>query len=117
MDWEAFFAVGAVMLVLAVVLLVPGVMLGRRLSKRSSNAFLTGVVNKRLGVLATIFVLLFVAAAAARYFAPTSFIGQWTATGAGFYSFIAVLVVLVTVIEKLLQACGIELLDDGKNNR
>ncbi len=114
MDWQAFFAVGAVMLVLAVVLLVLGLMLGRRLSKCSSNTFLTGVINKRLGVFATFFVLLIVAAAAARYVAPTSFIGQWTATNAGLYSFIAVLAVLVTIIEKLLQACGINLLHDGK---
>ncbi|MBO1271719.1 hypothetical protein J3L11_08705 [Shewanella sp. 4t3-1-2LB] len=112
MDWEAFWAVGAVTLVLGVVLLVPGLMLGRKLSKTSSNEFVTSVITKHGLFFGVVFVVSLLLASAARYFAPNSFIGHWTATDAGLYSFIAVLSVLAMVIEKILLSLGINLVSN-----
>ncbi|WP_417760532.1 hypothetical protein [Shewanella sp.] len=112
MDWEAFFAVGAVMLVLAMVLLVPGLMLGRRLSNSAVNAFFTLRPTIRLAVFMGFgWLLSALAAAVVGYFAPSSSRGQWIATPSDLFSLIFVPLILV---EKLLQACGINLLDDGK---
>ncbi|MCH1917999.1 hypothetical protein L9G15_00970 [Shewanella sp. A3A] len=111
MDWEAFFAVGVVMLVLAVVLLVPGLMLGRRLSNSAVNALFTLRPTIRLGVFMGMGLSLSGLVAVIGYFAPSSFISHWTATHSGLFGCI---VVLLIPVEKLLQVCGINLLDDGK---
>lgn len=111
MDWEAFFVVGAVMLVLAVVLLVPGLMLGRRLSNSAVNAFFTLRPTIRLGVFMGFGLSLSGLVAVIGYFAPSSFISQWTAAPLDLFGCI---VMLSIPIEKLLQVCGYEWLDDGK---
>ena len=107
MNWEAFFVIGAFTVILALVLLVPGLMWARSQAKQHSEAP-AGMSITRIGFLylGTMVAVLLVGFSS-QYWAPQSWLGQWTATSTGRLLFGAIVVGAGFLFERVLDAAGI----------
>jgi hypothetical protein len=110
MNWEAFFVIGSLTVVLGVLLYVPGRWWARRkLRDAPKEASARRSVTPTGYVLAGLITTAFVSAFSLSYFAPESIVGRWASTSVGRLAIAVSLVGLCAILELIARKLGFKL--------
>ena len=107
MNIEAIIVIGIVCVILAIILLVPGLWWARRKSKQDPS------LGKKVNftpfgwVYLSVMLVMLLGGLCMQYLAPGSFLGRLTTTGFGRIFWAAFIIVLFMVIQKVLGLFGV----------
>ena len=110
MNWEAFFAIGSVTLILAAILAVPGYFLARWLKRHPAvQSAERRTITAAGGVVFGLMVVVLTGGMAVRELAPTTTIGRFLSSSRGLLTFGLFVILLFGAMGSALARRGIRL--------